>query len=436
MRIAVIGTGYVGLVAGAGFADMGNEVVCADIDGNKIEMLKRGEIPIYEPGLDRLIAHNAQEGRLTFTTDIGSSVAGADVVLLAVGTPPLPDGSADLSYTFQAAETVARSLTGFAVIVTKSTVPVGTGDKIEAIVGRHARCEFAVASNPEFLKEGDAVNDFMKPDRIIIGTRDDRAIATLQALYAPFTRSSDRMLVMDRRSAELTKYAANAMLATRISFMNELANLCDVVGADIENVRKGLGSDARIGTKFLYAGVGFGGSCFPKDLRAAISTGKEAGIDLQVLGAVVSANERQKRRLADDIRRYFDGQLAGRRIALWGLAFKPGTDDIREAPALALIDELLGGGAEVVATDPVAIPAVRKLLGERVRFVDSNYAAVEGADALALLTEWRDYRRPNFVRLASLMRGKVLFDGRNIWEPADVRAAGLTYFGIGRGQRP
>jgi UDPglucose 6-dehydrogenase len=436
MKIAVIGTGYVGLVAGAGFSDMGNDVVCADIDATKIDMLERGQIPIFEPGLDRLIAHNTKEGRLTFTTDIAACVSGVDVVLLAVGTPPLPDGSADLSYTFEAAETVARALTGFAVIVTKSTVPVGTGDKIEAIVRQHARCEFAVASNPEFLKEGDAVNDFLKPDRIIIGTKDARAIATLQALYAPFTRSSDRVLIMDRRSAELTKYAANAMLATRISFMNELANLCDVVGADIENVRKGLGSDARIGTKFLYAGVGFGGSCFPKDLRAAINTGKEAGVDLQVLGAVVAANERQKQRLGEDIRRYFAGQLAGRRIALWGLAFKPGTDDIREASALVLIEDLLAGGAEVVATDPVAIPAVRKVLGDRVRLVDSNYAAAEGADALALLTEWRDYRRPDFARLSGLMRGKVVFDGRNIWEPNDVCAAGLTYFGIGRGQRP
>jgi UDPglucose 6-dehydrogenase len=292
-----------------------------------------------------------------------------------------------------------------------------------------------VASNPEFLKEGDAVTDFMKPDRIIVGTSDARAIATLQALYAPFTRSSDRMLVMDRRSAELTKYAANSMLATRISFMNDLANLCDAVGADIELVRKGMGSDGRIGTKFLYAGVGFGGSCFPKDLRAAISTGREVGVELKVLDAVVSVNERQKHRLGDDIRKYFHGDLRGKRIALWGLAFKPGTDDIREAPALVLADDLLAAGAEVVATDPVAIGAVQKQLGTRIQFVESNYACAEGADALALVTEWRDYRRPNFERLAAVMRGKVVFDGRNIWEPADVRAAGLTYYGIGRGQR-
>ena len=435
MKIAVIGTGYVGLVAGAGFADMGNDVLCADIDVSKIDMLSRGEVPIYEPGLDRLIKHNTNEGRLSFTTDIPVAVAGVDVVFLAVGTPPRADGSADLSYIFRAAETVAKALTGWAVIVTKSTVPVGTGDKIEAIMRPHARGDFAVASNPEFLKEGDAVTDFMKPDRIIVGTSDARALATLQALYAPFTRSSDRMLVMDRRSAELTKYAANSMLATRISFMNELANLCDVVGADIEQVRKGMGADARIGTKFLYAGVGFGGSCFPKDLRAAINTGKEAGVDLQVLSAVVAVNERQKHRMADDIHRHFEGKLAGKRVAVWGLAFKPGTDDIREAPALTLAEDLLAAGAEVVATDPVAIPAVRKVLGERVRLVDSNYACAEGADAVALMTEWRDYRRPNFTRLASLMRGKAVFDGRNIWDPAEVCAAGLVYFGIGRGQK-
>lgn len=435
MKIAVIGSGYVGLVAAAGFADMGNDVVSADIDPAKIAMLVRGEVPIYEPGLDKLIGHNVKEGRLHFTTDVAGAVAGAEAVFLAVGTPPRPDGSADLSYIFQAAETTARSLTGWAVIVTKSTVPVGTGDKIEEIVRHHARHQFAVASNPEFLKEGDAVTDFMKPDRIIVGTSDARAIATLQALYAPFTRSSDRMLVMDRRSAELTKYAANSMLATRISFMNDLANLCDAVGADIELVRKGMGSDGRIGTKFLYAGVGFGGSCFPKDLRAAISTGKEAGVELKVLDAVVEVNERQKHRLGDDIRRYFKGDLRGKRIALWGLAFKPGTDDIREAPALVLAEDLLAAGAEVVATDPVAIPAVKKQIGDKIQFVESNYVCAEGADALALVTEWRDYRRPNFERLASLMRGKVVFDGRNIWEPGDVRAAGLTYYGIGRGQR-
>jgi UDPglucose 6-dehydrogenase len=435
MRITVIGTGYVGLVAGAGFADMGNDVVCADIDVTKIAMLERNEVPIYEPGLDKLIERNAKEGRLSFTTDVASASATAEIIFLAVGTPPQPDGSADLSYIFQAAETAARAITGWTAIVTKSTVPVGTGDRIDETVRRHARCPFAVVSNPEFLKEGDALNDFMKPERIVVGTSDERAIATLQTLYAPFTRSCDRMLIMDRRSAELTKYAANAMLATRISFMNDLANLCDAVGADIECVRKGLGSDARIGTKFLYAGAGFGGSCFPKDLRAAITTGKQAGVPLQVLEAVVAVNERQKLRLAGDLRRYFGNDLRGKRVAIWGLAFKPGTDDMREAPALALAEALLSDGAEVVATDPVAIPAARKLLGERVRFAPSNYACAEGADALVLVTEWHEYRRPSFERLSSLMRGKAVFDGRNIWDPAEVQKAGLVYHGIGRGQR-
>jgi UDPglucose 6-dehydrogenase len=434
MKICVIGTGYVGLVAGAGFADMGQDVVCCDIDAEKIAQLQRGQMPIFEPGLDRLVNHNVAEERLTFTTDVPQAVAGAEVVILAVGTPPGPDGSADLSYIFQAAETAARALTGWAVLVTKSTVPVGTGDKIEELARRVSNQELAVASNPEFLKEGDAVNDFMKPDRIIIGCSDKRAIKILKALYAPFTRSSDRVMLMDRRSAELTKYAANAMLATRISFMNELANLCDALGADIELVRRGLGSDERIGPKFLYAGVGFGGSCFPKDLRAAMSTGREAGVPLRLLEAVVAANERQKYRLGEDISRHFDGQLRDKRIAVWGLAFKPGTDDIREAPALVLIEQLLKAGAEVAATDPQALEATRKLLGDRVKFETSAYRCAEGADALALVTEWHEYRRPNFERLKKVMRQPVLFDGRNQWDPEALRTAGFTYYGIGRGR--
>ncbi|MGA7742969.1 MAG: UDP-glucose/GDP-mannose dehydrogenase family protein [Polyangia bacterium] len=434
MKICVIGTGYVGLVAGAGFADMGNDVTCCDIDGDKIAALKRGQVPIYEPGLDKLIAHNVQQGRLAFGTDLEAAVPGTEVVVLAVGTPPAPDGSADLRYVFEAAETAAHALSGWAVLVTKSTVPVGTGDKVEAIVRQHTHHEFAVAANPEFLKEGDAVNDFMKPDRVIIGTSDPRALHTLQALYTPFTRSSDRILVMDRRSAELTKYAANSMLATRISFMNELAGLCDAVGADIELVRKGLGSDARIGTKFLYAGAGFGGSCFPKDLRAVINTARQADARLRLLEAVEAVNQRQKHLLAERLLDHFRGDLHGRKIAVWGLAFKPGTDDVREAPALVLIEDLLAAGARVAATDPVAIPPARKILGERVEFSASNYQCAEGADALALVTEWRDYRRPNFERLRGLMRTPVLVDGRNVWEPSELRAAGFTYYGIGRGR--
>jgi UDPglucose 6-dehydrogenase len=433
MKICVIGTGYVGLVAGAGFADMGSEVVCCDIDAAKIALLRDGRVPIYEPGLEKLVADNVRERRLTFTTDVAEGVADAKLVFLAVGTPPNHDGAADLSYILRAAEAAAKALTGWAVIVTKSTVPVGTGDEIEALVGKHARHEFAVASNPEFLKEGDAVNDFMSPDRIIIGCSDRRAIQALTALYAPFTRSSDRVLVMDRRTAELTKYAANAMLATRISFMNDLANLCDALGADIELVRKGLGGDARIGTKFLYAGAGFGGSCFPKDLRAALATAREVGMRLDILEAVVAVNERQKQRLGQRVLQHFGEDLAGRRIAVWGLAFKPGTDDIREAPALVLIEQLLAAGAEVVATDPQAIPATRKVLGDRVRFENGSYACADGADALALVTEWNEYRRPSFDRLKTLMRQPVLFDGRNQWDPSEVGSAGFTYYGIGRG---
>jgi UDPglucose 6-dehydrogenase len=434
MKICVIGTGYVGLVAGAGFADMGNDVVCCDVDAAKVEGLKKGVMPIYEPGLDKLVITNAAEGRLTFTTDVASGVAGAEVILLAVGTPPGPDGSADLSYIFKAAEQVADALTGWAVLVTKSTVPVGTGDKIEAIVRKRAKHEFAVASNPEFLKEGDAVNDFMKPDRVVVGAEDKRAVETLRALYQPFTRSGDRMLVMDRRSAELTKYAANSMLATRISFMNDLANLCELLGADIELVRKGMGSDVRIGPKFLYAGPGFGGSCFPKDLRAAISTGREAGYQLSILDAVVAVNERQKRKLGEKVLAHFGGDLKGKRIAVWGLAFKPGTDDIREAPALVLIDQVLAAGATVVGTDPVAMDAVRKQIGDRIQYESSNYDCARDADALVLVTEWHEFRRPSFDRLKSLMRQPVVFDGRNVWSPSELRAAGFTYYGIGRGK--
>jgi UDPglucose 6-dehydrogenase len=435
MKICVIGTGYVGLVAGAGFADMGNDVVCCDLDQAKIDGLKRGEMPIYEPGLDKIVVNNAAEGRLSFTTDVAAGVAGAEVVLLAVGTPPGPDGSADLQYIFKAAEQVGKALTGWAVIVTKSTVPVGTGDKIEAIVKKATKHEFGVASNPEFLKEGDAITDFMKPDRVVIGADDKRSVEALRALYAPFTRSSDRMLVMDRRSAELTKYAANSMLATRISFMNDLSNLCEILGADIEQVRKGMGSDNRIGPKFLYAGPGFGGSCFPKDLRAAISTGREVGYKLEILDSVVAVNERQKKKLGEKVLAHFKGDLKGKRIAVWGLAFKPGTDDIREAPALVLIDQLLAAGASVVATDPVAMEVVRKQLGDRIQYEENNYECAKGADALVLVTEWREFRGPAFERLKTLLKQPVIFDGRNIWSPTELRAAGFTYYGMGRGKQ-
>lgn len=433
MKVCVIGTGYVGLVAGAGFADMGNDVVCCDIDQTKIDTLKGGKLPIYEPGLEDLVARNVEERRLSFTTDVPAGVAGAEVIVLAVGTPPGPDGSADLQYIFKAAETAAKSLTGWAVVVTKSTVPVGTGDRIEALMREVAKQPFAVASNPEFLKEGDAVSDFMKPSRVIIGTDDAKAIESLEALYAPFTRSRDRMLVMDRRSAELAKYAANSMLATRISFMNDLATLCDILGADIELVRKGMGSDDRIGPKFLYAGAGFGGSCFPKDLRACISTGREAGHHLRILEAVVEVNDSQKKRMGEKLLKHFKGNLKGKRIAVWGLAFKPGTDDIREAPAFVLVDQLLAAGAEVVVTDPVAMEVSQKVLGNKVRFEAGNYECLQNADALVLATEWHQYRRPDFARMKSLMRTPVVVDGRNIWSPKELEAAGFAYYAIGRG---
>lgn len=434
MKICVIGTGYVGLVAGAGFADMGNDVTCCDLDQAKVDGLKRGEMPIYEPGLDKIVVNNAAEGRLTFTTDVAAGVKGAEVILLAVGTPPGPDGSADLQYIFKAAEQVGKALTGWAVIVTKSTVPVGTGDKIEAIIKKVTKHEFGVASNPEFLKEGDAINDFMKPDRVVIGADDKRSIEALRALYAPFTRTSDRMLVMDRRSAELTKYAANSMLATRISFMNDLSNLCELLGADIEQVRTGMGTDVRIGQKFLFAGPGFGGSCFPKDLRAAISTGRDVGYKLEILDAVVAVNERQKKKLGEKILGHFKNDLKGKHIAVWGLAFKPGTDDIREAPALVLIEQLLSAGATVSGTDPVAMDAVRKQLGDRITYEPNNYDCAKGADALALVTEWREFRRPDFERLKGLLKQPVIFDGRNIWSPTEMRAAGYKYYGMGRGK--
>jgi UDPglucose 6-dehydrogenase len=430
--LAVLGSSYVGLVAGAGFADFGSDVVCVDIDADKVARLGRGELPIYEPGLQPLVARNLDEGRLSFTTDIAGAVGGADVVFIAVGTPSAHDGSADLSQVLAAAEAIGRALTGFTVVVTKSTVPVGTAEKIKAAIARVTTQPFAVGSNPEFLKEGDAVNDFMKPDRVILGSDDPRAIDVLRHLYAPFVRTNDRILTMDARSAELTKYASNAYLATRISFINDMANLCDRVGADVEMVRRGMGMDPRIGPKFLFPGVGYGGSCFPKDVRAAVATARAHDGSLEILEAVDRVNERQKGLLADKIIRHFGGSLGGKVVAVWGLAFKPGTDDVREAPALAVIERLLGAGAHVQAHDPVANESARKVLGDRVRYFEHNYDAAEGADALALCTEWHQFRRPNFKRLFERMRAPHLFDGRNVWEPQEARALGFTYQGIGR----
>jgi UDPglucose 6-dehydrogenase len=427
-----MGTGYVGLVAGAGFADFGNDVICVDIDAEKIERLRRGILPIYEPGLDKLVEHNVEEQRLSFTTNIEEAVRGADVVLIAVGTPPGADGSADLSQVLAAARSIGRAMTGFTVVVTKSTVPVGTAAKLEAELAKATDQPFAVVSNPEFLKEGDAVADFMKPDRVIIGTSDERARDVMKHLYAPFVRTNDRVLFMDALSAELTKYASNAMLATRISFMNDMANLCERVGADVEMVRRGMGMDPRIGAKFLFPGIGYGGSCFPKDVRAAMSTGKEYGWPLEILDAVHRVNERQKGVLADKIIRHFGGNVRGKKIAVWGLAFKPGTDDIREAPALIVIDRLLAAGAKISGHDPVAHEAVQKVLGDKIEYAELNYDAAQGASAVALMTEWHQFRRPNFKRLKEIMAEPVLFDGRNVWDSEEVRGLGFTYYGIGR----
>jgi UDPglucose 6-dehydrogenase len=433
MRLAVIGTGYVGLVAGAGFSDFGNDVVCVDVDADRVRRLCDGEIPIHEPGLEELVRRNLDEKRLSFTTDTAAAVAGADVVILAVGTPQSEvDGSADLRYIEEAARQVGRALTGYAVIVTKSTVPVGTADRLRAIISAETKHPFSVASNPEFLKEGDAINDFMKPDRVVLGADDDKAIGILRHLYSPFVRTNDRIMGMDVRSAELTKYAANAMLAVRISFMNELALLAEKVGADIDKVRKAVGSDPRIGPKFLFPGPGFGGSCFPKDIKALAYTAKVHTAHLDVVEAADRANARQKKVLGQKVRTHFGPDLTGKRVAVWGLAFKPETDDIREAPALTLISDLREAGATVVGYDPVAAANVKATLGNAIEYAESMYDAVKGADALVLVTEWKQFRGADFKRLKSLMKQPVIVDGRNIWEPAEMRELGFTYYAIGR----
>jgi UDPglucose 6-dehydrogenase len=431
MRLCVIGSGYVGLVAGAGFSDFGHDVICVDADAKKIARLQAGEVPIYEPGLDALVARNVKEGRLTFSTDVASGVAGAEITIIAVGTPQAQDGSADLKYVEAVADTIGRAMTGYLVIVNKSTVPVGTADRVRAIVGERTKHPFAVVSNPEFLKEGDALNDFMKPDRVIIGTDDARAREVMRQLYAPFVRTNDRIQLMDARSAELTKYAANCLLATRISFMNELSVLAERVGADIESVRKGIGADPRIGPKFLFPGPGFGGSCFPKDLKALLNTAKENDVLLEVVAAADHANAHQKQVLPAKVEKHF-GQLAGKTIAVWGLAFKPATDDVRESPALALIDRLLAAGARVHAHDPAAMENVSRIYGDRITLAFKPYDAVHGAHALVLVTEWHEYRGPDWGRIKAALKEPTIFDGRNIWSPEDLRGRGFTYYGIGR----
>jgi UDPglucose 6-dehydrogenase len=440
MRLTVIGAGYVGLVTSACLADVGNDVLCIDVDAVKIEDLKRGEIPIHEPGLEQVVLRNVSSGRLTFSTDYTDAAIHAPLIFIAVGTPSSEDGSADLSHVLACARELGRRVNGDALVVVKSTVPVGTNDQVRAAIrqeleARGVKHHVTTASNPEFLKEGFAVDDFMKPDRIIAGVDDPKSAEVMRQLYAPFNRNRDRLVLMDVRSAEFTKYAANCMLAVRISFMNEMANIADRLGVDIEQVRHGIGSDPRIGPHFLYAGAGFGGSCFPKDLRALIHTAEENNEPAEMMQAATRVNLRQRRILADKIKRHFKGDVAGRTIAMWGLAFKANTDDMREASSLAIIEALTGAGARVRAYDPVALENARGMLGRHggVEFVRSARDALAGADALAVVTEWLEFRSPDFAELAKALKDKVVFDGRNLYDPAAVRAAGLTYYGIGRG---
>ena len=439
MKITMIGTGYVGLVTGTCLAEVGNDVLCVDVDRRKIEILREGGVPIHEPGLASMIGRNVAAGRLKFTTDIDAAVAHGTLQFIAVGTPPDEDGSADMQYVITAARDIGARMNTFKIVVDKSTVPVGTADRVRATIAaelaaRGSTLGFAVVSNPEFLKEGAAVDDFMKPDRIVIGADDERAIAAMRAVYAPFQRNHERLLVMDVRSAELTKYAANAMLATRISFMNELANLADELGADIEHVRQGIGSDPRIGWHFLYPGVGYGGSCFPKDVKALQHTASERGQPLRILHAVEAVNETQKLRLVDKIVERLGENLSGRTFALWGLAFKPNTDDMREAPSRAIISALAAHGARIVAYDPVAIEEAKRAIGHatHVTYAASPMAAVAGADALVVVTEWKEFRSPDFDAIREALKEPLVFDGRNLYDPALVRAAGLEYFAIGR----
>ena len=440
MKVTVIGTGYVGLVSGACLADVGNDVLCLDVNPEKIRILESGGIPIYEPGLEDMVRRNVAAGRLHFTTDVARAVNHGTIQFIAVGTPPDEDGSADMQYVLAAARNIGRLMTDYKVVVDKSTVPVGTADEVKAAIEdelrqRGVNTPFSVVSNPEFLKEGAAVDDFMRPDRIVVGASDEQAIHLMRALYSPFQRSHERLVVTDTRSAELIKYAANAMLATRISFMNELANLAEKLGADIEMVRQGIGSDPRIGYHFLYPGCGYGGSCFPKDVKALIKTASDkAGVELQVLKAVEAANDAQKRVLSGKITRRFGPDLTGRHFALWGLAFKPNTDDMREAPSLALIDDLLAAGATVTAYDPVATHEAQRVLGQReqLRYAETPNDALVGADALVIVTEWKEFRSPDFDLIKERLKQPLVFDGRNLYDPAFVRGLGIEYLAIGR----
>ena len=432
MKIAVVGTGYVGLVSGTCFAETGNDVVCVDIDAAKVEKMRNGEVPIYEPHLDVLFERNIKAGRLSFTTDLAEAVEPAEVIFLALPTPPGEDGSADLSYVLGVADQLGKMITEYKVIVDKSTVPVGTAEKVTAAVGAHATVDFDVVSNPEFLREGYAVDDFLKPDRVVIGVGSDRAEEVMTRLYKPFIRQGNPLIVMDERSAELTKYAANSFLATKITFMNEIANFCEKVGADVDKVRRGIGTDTRIGPRFLFPGIGYGGSCFPKDVQALHRSGREVGFEFEILTSVMEVNEAQKTVLFDPILKAFNGDLNGVKIALWGLAFKPETDDIREAPALYMIEKLLDAGASITAFDPEAMENVKQRVGDRIAFASGQYGALEGADALLICTEWQVFRTPDFDRMAEALNNRRIFDGRNLYDVDDMEAKGWDYVSIGR----
>jgi UDPglucose 6-dehydrogenase len=432
MKLSVIGTGYVGLVVGTCFAESGNDVICVDIDEQKLKTLRKGESPIYEPGLTEFLKKNINEKRLTFTSDLESAVKKTEVIFLALPTPQAEDGSADLQHVLEVSKKIGRFMNGYKVIVGKSTVPVGTGDRVHEIIAKESKHPFDVVSNPEFLKEGAAVNDFMKPDRIVIGTNSAKAQAIMQDLYAPFVRTGNPLIVMDIHSSELTKYASNSFLATKVSFMNEIANLCERLGADVDLVRKGMGTDARIGSQFLFAGVGYGGSCFPKDVSALLNTARTNEYDMQILEAVEAVNRRQKLVIVNKIKKHFGPKLKGKTIAIWGLAFKPNTDDMREAPVLNIVDALVREGVTIRAFDPAAMDEAKRRFGKTVKLCDSNYDALKGADALVLLTEWNEFRRPDFDRIRSLLREAVVFDGRNIYDPRVMREKGFVYYGIGR----
>jgi UDPglucose 6-dehydrogenase len=431
MKIAIVGTGYVGLVAGACFAENGNDVICVDRDAAKVRLLRRGRMPIYEPGLEEMVARNTAEGRLVFTTVLNKAVRQSSIIFIAVGTPQGEDGSADLQHVEAVARDVGRAMNGYKVIVDKSTVPVGTAARVRDIIRRETTHPFSVVSNPEFLKQGAAIEDFLKPDRVVIGAEDPRAAEIMRELYAPFTRTGAPVMVMDCASAEMSKYAANALLATRISFMNEVANVCEAFGANIDEVRKAIGSDRRIGSSFLFAGVGYGGSCFPKDVKAILKFAADRGYDFETLRAVENVNQRQKGRLVTKMKAHF-GNLSGKTIALWGLAFKPRTDDMREAPAITIVERLLAEGAKVQAYDPEAARVARGLFGAKIQLVEKGYDALKGADALAVVTEWNEFREPDFPRMRKLMRSPVIFDGRNIYSPEQMQAQGFSYFSIGR----